>query len=576
MTHATEPVPPRRYPRWVPLAGLVFLAMAASISGIANQFAQDDFAIIWRNQAVHNLGHALRFFAEPYWPKPFTPDLYRPLALLSYAVQWVAGGGDALVFRVVSYLLYCLVTVAVFRIARLTLPFAVAFAAAALFAVHPVHVEAVAVAVNQGELWVALLSCIAVFRYVTARRAGGAIPIGTTLGIGALYLVACFFKENALVLPGLLAAAELFLVPAGEPLKVRLRQVRFVYLFLLMLAIAFLSVRTSVLGGSVRGTAIAEALAPQGGVGRLLTMLTVVPEWFRLLLWPAHLQGDYSPQEIAAQNTWITADTLGALLLVAAVIAAVAARRRAPAISFGLAWCAVALFPVHNVLVPTGIVLAERTLLLPSIGAMIALGGLGGLFLERAEPGGKLGLAAITGMLLILGVYRSTTRHPVWSDQFNYWYVTATHDAPLSYRAHHALAEMYMLAGVDGRAEQEYRLSIAFAPPYVSTVYLDYANRLRLRGFCYPAVELYRKSLAIAANNQPVRASLVACLINLGRYQEALQETAVGLASGEEPVTWRWLRQAADSALKAGAPAGSVHLTAPSDTTNSLKTGATP
>jgi hypothetical protein len=554
---------------------VVLLAVAASISGIANQFAQDDFAIIWKNQAVHQLGHALRFFAEPYWPKPFTPDLYRPLALVSYAVQWAGSGGGALTFRIVSYLLYAVTCLAMFRVARLTLPLAAAFGAAALFAVHPVHVEAVAVAVNQGELWVGLLSCIAVFRYVTARRAGGALSIRTTLGIGALYLVGCFFKENALVLPGLLAAAELFLVPAGEPLRVRVRQVRFLYLFLVMLAIAFLSVRTAVLGGSVRGTAIAEALAPQGVWGRLLTMLTVVPEWIRLLLWPAHLQGDYSPQEIPGQNTWITADTLGALLLVAAVIAAVAARRRAPTITFGLAWTAVALFPVHNVLVPTGIVLAERTLLLPSIGALIALGGLGALLVER-EPAIRPGLAVLTSLLLILGVYRSTTRHPVWSDQFNYWYMTANYDAPDSYRAHHALAEMYVLARADGRAEQEFRLSIALAPPYVSTVYLDYANRLRLKGLCYPAVDLYRKSLAISTNNQPVRASLVACLINLGMYQEARREIAIGRASGEEPAIWHVLGETADSALKAGAAVGSVHLTLPSDTTNALKTGITP
>ncbi len=576
MTHTAEPVSPRRYPRWVPPAGLICLAIAASISGIGNQFAQDDFAVIWKNPAVHDLMHGLRFFAEPYWPKPFTPDLYRPLALLTYAVQWAAGGGGALLFRVVSYLLYCLACVAMFRVARLTLPLAAAFAAAALFAVHPVHVEAVAMAVNQGELWVGLLSCIAVYRYVTARRAGGAIPPGSVLGIGALYLVGCFFKENALILPGLLAAAELFLVPDGGSFAVRMRQIRFPYLLLMLLAVGFLAVRTAVLGGSVRGTTIAEALEPQGLYGRLLTMLTVVPEWFRLLGWPAHLQGDYSPQEIAAQYTWNTADTLGLLLLVAAVIAAVAARRRAPSISFGLAWCAVALFPVHNVLVPTGIVLAERTLFLPSIGAMIALGGFGALLLEGVHPDRKLILATITGLLVILGVYRSTTRHPVWSDQFNYWFVTANHDAPLSYRAHHALAEMYVLAGAEGRAEQEYRLSIALAPPNVSTVFLDYANRLRLKGFCYPAVELYRKSLAIAPKVQPVRASLVACLINLGKYQEALEETAIGLASGEEPGTWRWLRAAADSALKAGAPPGSVHLTPPSDTTNSLKTGATP
>jgi hypothetical protein len=98
VTHAAEPVPPRRYPGWLAPAALVFLAVVASISGIANQFAQDDFAVIFKNAAVHDLGHFLRFFAEPYWPKPFTPDLYRPLALLSYALQWAGGGGGPLTF----------------------------------------------------------------------------------------------------------------------------------------------------------------------------------------------------------------------------------------------------------------------------------------------------------------------------------------------------------------------------------------------------------------------------------------------------------------------------------------------
>ncbi len=436
--------PPRR--AWMPVAGLVFVALAASISGITNQWAQDDFAIIWKNPAVHHLAQAWRVFAQPYWPPPFAPDLYRPLALLSYAVEWAVGGGAPMLFRVVSYLLYALSSVVVFRIARLALRFGPAFAAAALFAAHPVHVEAVAMAVNQGELWVTLLSGIAVLQYVAARRAGGAIDRRTILTIGGLYLVGCLFKENALVLPGFLVAAEWLLVPGSDSLRTRLARSRPLLLALGLIAVSYLGLRSAVLGGDVVGTSVAEALAPYGVGGRALTMLSVVPQWFRLLFWPAHLQGDYSPAEIVAQTAWGADQTLGAALLAGAVLIAFAARHRAPAVTFGVLWCAVALFPVHNVLVPTGIVLAERTLLLPSVGAMIALGGVGALLLERAEPRARLGLASVAGALVILGVYRSTIRHPVWSDQFNYWYVTANHDAPLSYRAHHALAEMFTLA----------------------------------------------------------------------------------------------------------------------------------
>lgn len=545
----------------------MLLAIAASISGIGNQWAQDDFAIIWKNSSVHHLADGWRAFARPYWPEPFTPDLYRPLALLSYAAQWVIGGGSPLLFRIASYLLYAATSVVVFRVALLALPAAPAFAVAALFAVHPVHVEAVAMAVNQGELWVALLSGIAIAIYVEARRAGGSAPLSkrTILAIAGLYLVACFFKENALVLPGLLVAAEAFLVPGGEPVGARIGRGRPLLLVMTLVAASFMGIRTLVLSGDVVGTFTAEGLAYLTMGQRALTMLSVVPEWFRLLLWPAHLQADYSPGEIVAQTEWGAAQTLGLLLVLGTAMATVAAWRKAPVIAFGLVWTAVAIFPVHNVLVPTGIVLAERTLLLPSVGFLIAVGGAAELLLRRAGSRDRLILAAGLGALLILGVYRSTTRHPVWSDQFGLWYDTANRDAPKSYRAHHALAEMYFLAGSEGRAEREYRLAIQYSPKMVSQVYLDYANKLRLKGFCFPAAELYRQSLTIRPNNIAARASLVSCLLHLGAYREALSHTRQGMSYGWELDTWRRLRHVADSALSAGAPPGSIRMTAVSD-----------
>jgi len=569
-------VTPRRYPAWLPVAGLVFVAVAASISGLGNQFAQDDFPIIWKNPAIHDLGQSWKLFAQPYWPPPFTPDLYRPLAVLSYAIQWAVGDGSPLIFRLASYLLYAIVGVQVFRLARLALPFPAAFSAGALFAAHPVHVEAVAMAVNQGELWVGLLSCLAVLIYVRARRAGGSLGLKVELGLAGLYLLALLFKENAVVLPGLLIAAELFLVPdQGWRFPVSLPR-RF-FLLLTLVAVSWYGVRTLVLAGDLVGTFAAEALAYLSVGERGLTMLAVVPHWFRLLFWPAHLQSDYSPGEIVSQTTWGADQTLGLLLLVAALLVAVASRWRAPAIAFGVLWAAITLLPVHNVLVPTGIVLAERTLFLPSIGVMIAVGGLGALLLEKATPRARAGLTAVVGALLILGVYRSTTRHPVWSDQFNLWFTTANRDAPKSYRAHHALAELYFLAGAEARAEQEYRLAIQYSPTTVSQVYLDYATKLRMRGYCYPAAQLYRTALKIRPNNMAIRASLVSCLVHLGEYREARDLAKEGVTYGWQVETWIQIRYTADSALRVGAPPGTVKLVAPSDSVGAyLNVGRVP
>ena len=109
----------------------------------------------------------------------------------------------------------------------------------------------------------------------------------------------------------------------------------------------------------------------------------------------------------------------------------------APVVVFGLAWIAIGIAPVHNVLVPSGIVLAERTLFLPSVGAMLVVGGLARG--ERHHPGpparahgdGCMGSSRVT---VLLGASRSWSRYHVWRTQLGLWTQTVI-DAPDSYRA---------------------------------------------------------------------------------------------------------------------------------------------
>lgn len=546
---------------WPLLVGV--LALAASIGGLLNQYTQDDIPIIWKNPAIHSLGGIGELFTRAYWPPPFLQALYRPLASVSFALEWALGGGSPMMFRVVSYLLYAGVSVGVFYVGRLRLPTIIAFGVAALFAVHPLHVEAVAVAVNQSELWVGLLFCVAVYRYVRVRDRGEALSGREQLLLAGLYMVACLFKETALVLPGMLVAAEVLLVRNAQPVRVRIAQGRRPLLLLMLVALAFYWVRTQVLSGSLLGTFVVETLVGLSMGERALTMLVVVPEWLRLILWPAHLRADYSSAELVAHTVWGPMQTLGLVMLLVLVALLVAAWRRAPVIAFGLAWCAIGIFPVHNVLVPTGIVLAERTLFLPSIGAMLVLGGLGALLLERASAATRGVLASVTGILLVLGVFRSTTRHPVWSDQFNLWYQTATVDAPRSFRAHEALAEAYFQIEMERMAEVEYRLAIQYAPKQLTRPSMSYAHRLRSRGFCYPAAALYRKALEVYPSFLAAQAGLIACALDLGLYREAAHNARLAISMDWERPAFQIALAVADSALRVGAPPGTVRLRIP-------------
>jgi hypothetical protein len=148
-------------------------------------------------------------------------------------------------------------------------------------------------------------------------------------------------------------------------------------------------------------------------------MLQVVPMWLRLLVWPAHLQADYAPGEIVPPNHISAPELVGAVLICAALGLIWGCRRRAPAVSFGLAWCAIALLPVSNI-VPTGVVLAERTLFLPSVGFLIAAGAAGAWLARNSRLSAERTrrvLLISAGVLMVLGIVRSESRHRVWNSE---------------------------------------------------------------------------------------------------------------------------------------------------------------
>jgi len=86
-------------------------------------------------------------------------------------------------------------------------------------------------------------------------------------------------------------------------------------------------------------------------------------------------------------------------------------------VSFGLIWCAIALLPVSNI-VPGGVMLAERTLLLPSVGFLLAVGGAAQLALRSAGTrtrSARRALMAAVLVLVALGIARSAGRQRVWN-----------------------------------------------------------------------------------------------------------------------------------------------------------------
>ena len=541
-------------------SAVLAVAVAASVLCLGNQFTLDDAGLILGSERLHGLARWKEILTSPYWPPPYAQDLYRPLTSLMLALQYQLGGGDPALFRMVSVLLYAGASLAVLHLAWRLLPPAIALGTGLLFAAHPVHVEATVLAVAQGELVVALLGAVMVARYLDRRRsAAGMLSPGDWLLLGTLYLIACLTKEQGLLLPALLVAAELCLV-AAPSWSDRIRRTWPGYAGLALLGGLVLFIRGRVLSGKPFLAAPAEALVGVPIEGRALTMLQVVPEWFRLLVWPAHLRSDYSPAEFVASRGWGPAEIAGLVLVLGGVTVAWLARRRAPVVSFGLAWCAITLFPVSNLIVPTGILLAERTLFSPSIGFLLTAGGLLQWLVERHRPGwnGVWRAVAVGCVALVaLGTGRSASRQKVFRNQATLNVASAS-DAPKSARVQQSLAETLFDQGNRADAVAAYRRAIAYGrEPWMLRIGL--ARRFRMVGDEESAMEELRESLAERPTREAL-AELAASFLAVGMYREAARIAEGIIASDNAPPVMVWIKHLADSAMAVQAPPGSIKV----------------
>jgi hypothetical protein len=537
-------------PRFGLLAVVIaVLALAASATSLRNGFTYDDRWIIAENGRAHALRPLWQFFGETYWPMKSGAALYRPLAIVAYSVQWVIGDGAPFVFHLVNVLLAAACAVAAFWVATLLVPLAPAFLAAAFFAVHPVHVEAIANVVGQAELWAALVVLLATGLYLRDRR-DGLLRRETGVVIWFLFTIGLFIKEHVIVLPALLVAAEVLLFD-DDTLWQRLRRLRLLLYPMIVVVAVYLVARVQVTGG-VGGDVEHPSLHRKTMLERAFIMLGIFPEYGRLLLWPARLAADYSPRQVTVHAGPDLSQLPGALLLVCGVMLTAMSARRHRVVAFGLVWFIVVIAPVTNILIPTGILLAERTLYLPSFGFLVALSA--GLMLlhdrlRRWRPTLRVVVPASCAALVVAGALHSSARNGFWHDT-DTAFQQMVEDAPMNFKAHYAMGGQYFEKKLGKEGELEWRLAIALMPTYHG-VYMDLAHKYREAHLCGPAIKLYEQALAVEPDLPIARVSLVACQLELAQWRRARSTARQAIAEGFYRRAFQYMIDRADSALVA-------------------------
>lgn len=419
---------------------------------------------------------------------------YRPAATISFAANRLATGAQPSGFRVVNFALHALCAGLLFWLARaLGLGREAAAAAAALFAVLPIHSEAVIWIVGRAELGAAAGFLLATLLCLLFRRDGS---IALLAAAAAAIAVGMAFKENAVTA---LAAPVIFLA-VGRRDAHSMRRDAAAFAALLAGAAAYACVRLLADGpamASAPQSLLDNPLSVVPAGTRLLGALAVFGRYVSLTFWPASLSVDYSYDALGIGPGFVASrDTAVAVVFVLACVwAVVRGPGRREFVAAGLLLAAASFSIVSNTVFVLGTILGERLFYLPTAGIVVALAAMAEPAFASHDRRRRVVAATAVIVLAAAAIATDRRRSAEWVTPVTL-FEAAVRAVPSSARAHMELASAYGQAGRVDDAARHFGTALAIKPDYAAAAY-NQGNTLARAGRYEQAAEAYRKALAI-------------------------------------------------------------------------------
>ena len=425
---------------------MALLALAVYANSLANGFITDDQFQVLHNPVVTGARSLSSAFGEGVWTfLGYRGNYFRPLQFIVYGLVYRAFGPTALPLHLLMVLLHAVNSALVYRLVRRllddasTASAAASWVAAALFAVHPIHTEAVN--------WIAALPDVMVTTFVltgfSAFVAQKALPTPRQAALHiSLYLAALLTKETGVTM---------LLLYAGYHWIRGSRRNWALYSGMALALGLYLAMRIHSLGSLGHPQQFYRLSAPEF----LLSAAVLAAHYFVALVWPVGL--NFYHVFHPAGGSLETAVAL--LVLVAIVWIAWRLRRREPLAIFALFWIAAAIAPALNI---TGVgqnVFAERYLYLPSVGFAL----LTALLWNRCSLSRTIwGWAAAIAILLTFSA-QSFARNFEWKDDLTLLRTTLP-QSPDSGYLHNLMAGVWVQRDQFARALEEARLAVQCEP----------------------------------------------------------------------------------------------------------------
>lgn len=450
---------------YIMLVAVCFLLYANSLN---NAFVSDDIPAILKNPAI---SHPLHFWLHP--------------ASLLNSFNYLIAGYNPFIYHITNIILHSLNTILIFFFLSLFFKAEASLLGACLFAVHPVHTEAVtwisgkpyiitslfilgvyllyhniAIAVSKGERikFIRYLFCIFIFSY---------------------YIIANI--SFYFIFPFFLILSDITFDRWRKTWKLWLP-----FLGIVILRLVF--ARSLIL---YRISSVAQDVGM--GVTRSNPIFNLAYSFFShmgLLLWPAKLTLYHEPAVISSFGLKAELFFLFFLVLSLPLI-----YKKAKELFFGLGIFVLFLAPTYSPVMVSWLV-AERYLYFPSIILSIFLAFFYERIIVESKRLARPILAVVIFIIASLAV-RTVARNEDWKTPERFWRQTVlvSYNSP---RSHNNMGDVYSQEGNTEGAIREFRKAIELKPDYADA-YHNLANIYQNKGDLKEAIRFYQQAVSFNA-----------------------------------------------------------------------------
>lgn len=460
---------------------LAILALTAAIylSGVVrNDFVSlDDMLLITNNPKVHGLSpeRIWRIFTS------YDPELYVPLTLLTYQMEYAIAGLHPFLYHLDNLLLHLGSIILVYAfLKQLTKNEYFALFVAGIFAIHPLNVEAVSWAAARKDILSGFLILLSLWTFLRYRETGSQRLYRWSLGIYSLALLA---KVSVILIPFSLIILDL--------LRGDFRKRKGLIVFLPFTGIAILFGCIAVFGKNLQ-------LRELGIMEQILLSAKALVFYIAKFLLPTGLtvyQPQFSPVMIASPEFLASVVCVTIVTMLAVIL-----RKRFPFLTFGLVFTILAIAPSFMNFWKKDMLYfaSDRYAYIGNIGLALALGVLLWPFLARTSSRVRLVLTA--GIALVLSGM-TFAQAQTWRDS-TALYTQALKIHPGFPVALNNLGAATYAAGDTARAIELYTEAIE-SDPTLTSGYVNIALYRRIEGDIVGAIEMIRTGLSHIPSDRP-------------------------------------------------------------------------